>query len=325
MATSTIIDSERGLTLMQSRSLTRDFIHLGSIQLECQWLDAQGNRQASQTERPASSTSAPPTSDPPTSGPPTSDPSIPVPSTAGPSTPSPALATLVFLHEGLGSITMWRDFPAQLCRATGLPGFVYAREGYGASTPLASPRAVDYLHREAGRVLPQVLAAAGIVNPILVGHSDGASIALLHAGLFPGVAKALLVLAPHLFVETITVQAIAEVNRRFHDRGDNRLRAALSRHHQSLDSAFGGWAGIWLNPDFLAFNIEAEVAQIRCPVLAIQGADDPYGSARQVERIAELCPGTSVHLLPDCRHNPHLEQDAQTLGLCKAFIGELSR
>jgi pimeloyl-ACP methyl ester carboxylesterase len=232
-------------------------------------------------------------------------------------------ATLVFLHEGLGSITMWRDFPAQLCQATGLPGFVYAREGYGASTPLASPRAVDYLHREAGEVLPQILAATGIVRPILVGHSDGASIALLHAGLFPGVAGALVVLAPHLFVEPLTVEAIDDVNRRFHQPGDNRLRAALSRHHQSLDSAFGGWAGIWLNPDFLAFNIEAEVARIRCPVLAIQGAADPYGSARQVERIAQLCRNTAVHLLPDCQHNPHLEQGARTLELCKAFIEAL--
>lgn len=281
--------------MLASQHTARDFIALGASRLECRWLDASGQVIASRNGQPIATAAV------------------------------DQQLTLVFLHEGLGSISLWREFPKQLCQATGLPGFIYARQGYGASSPLTAPRRVDYLHHEAAQVLPQVLRLARIDKPVLIGHSDGASIALLHAGLYPSKALALVVLAPHLFVERMTVEAIAEVSTRFHQSDDDRLRAALARHHQDLDSAFGGWADIWLNPEFLAFNIEAEVARIQCPISAIQGLDDPYGSALQVERIAQLCPDTTVHLLPACKHNPHLEQAERTLELCRAFLNRLRR
>ncbi len=222
--------------------------------------------------------------------------------------PSPADAqTLVFLHEGLGSITQWRDFPAGLCARTGCGGLVYARRGHGTSDPVTGPRPVRYLHDEALTVLPQVLEAFEISRPILVGHSDGASIALIYAGSGIGAPLALAIEAPHVFVEDVTVTRLAEV-RELYPQTD--LRARLARHHgANVDSLFQNWIEIWLRPEFRAWNIEAYLPGIQCPVLVIQGKDDEYGTERQVEAIAAALNGRcETVLLDNCRHSPHIDQ-----------------
>jgi pimeloyl-ACP methyl ester carboxylesterase len=212
--------------------------------------------------------------------------------------------TIVFLHEGLGSVAMWRDFPARLCAAAGLRGLVYSRYGYGRSTPRppAEKWAATFMHDEAGAMLPQLLAALRIERPWLFGHSDGASIALLHASLHPEAVTGVVVVAPHLFVEEVALASIA-ATRRAYETTD--LRTRLARYHDDPDSAFRGWNDIWLDPSFRDWNIESALDAIACPVLAVQGLDDEYGTLAQVETIKRRLPHAALAVLPACGHSPH--------------------
>ncbi len=227
-----------------------------------------------------------------------------------------AKPVLVFLHEGLGSTALWKDFPDAVAAATGSPALVYSRHGYGRSAPLQGPRAVDYMHREALEVLPQVLGALGITAPVLVGHSDGASIALIHAGAGHAV-RGVAAMAPHVFVEELTVASIAEAAAAWQTTD---LPRRLGRYHDHVESAFRGWNHIWLHPDFRAWNIEPYLPRITCPVLVIQGEDDQYGTRAQVDAIVAQVPGGArVLMLPGCRHSPHVDCRDAVIGALAAF------
>jgi pimeloyl-ACP methyl ester carboxylesterase len=224
-----------------------------------------------------------------------------------PDSPRP---TVVFLHEGLGSIALWKDFPERLCQAAGLRGLVFSRNGYGRSTPrpIEERWAVDFMHRQAWDVLPALLAELGIERPWLFGHSDGGSIALLHAARFP--VSGLVVAAPHIIVEDLSVKSIAEARTAYLQGG---LRERLARYHDDIDSAFWGWNDIWLDPAFRAWDIRAELPAITAPLLAIQGEDDEYGTLEQVNGIARLAPQTRLLVLPDCGHSPHRDQPGRLI------------
>ena len=227
---------------------------------------------------------------------------------------------LVFLHEGLGSISLWRNFPQQVAAATGCAVLVYSRYGYGQSDVLESPRQVEYMHREGLDALPELLARLSINKPVLVGHSDGASIALIHAGTHPTV-RAVVALAPHVFVEDISVKSIAEAKTAFETTD---LPQKLARHHADSAKTFYGWNDIWLHPDFRAWNIEAYLPSIRCPVMAVQGIDDEYGSMAQLEAIAAQAGGTvELVKLAACKHTPHRDQPEATLAAIARFVGSL--
>ena len=231
--------------------------------------------------------------------------------------------TLVFLHEGLGSVALWKSFPLEVAEASGCPALVYSRYGYGKSERLLTPRTVDYMHREALDVLPEVLDRLGIDNPILVGHSDGASIALIHAGAGKRPVRGVVAMAPHVFVEDITVKSIAEAGETFRTTD---LPQRLGRYHDDVASTFRGWNDIWLHPDFRRWNIEEVLPGIRCPLLLIQGEDDQYGTAAQVEAIARMVSGpVETLLLPDCAHSPHHEQKDATLAAIVEFAAGISR
>ncbi len=233
----------------------------------------------------------------------------------------PADAPLVvFLHEGLGSVAMWKDFPAQLCEAGGFRGLVFSRPGYGRSTPRADDELwdVDFMHRQAHEVLPAFFDAIGLAEtPWLFGHSDGGSIALLFAARFPDRVAGLVVMAPHLFVEDITVANI-EQSRIAYTTTDLPLK--LGRYHDSADSAFWGWNRIWLHPPFRQWNIEAGLEKIACPVLAMQGVDDEYGTLAQIRGIARRVPQTQLCELPDCGHSPHRDQPDAVIAATVSFI-----
>ena len=232
------------------------------------------------------------------------------------------MPVLVFLHEGLGSVALWKSFPADVAAATGCPALVYSRHGYGKSEKLTQLRAVDYMHREALDVLPEVLNQLGIEKPVLIGHSDGASIALIHAGAGRQMPRGLVVLAPHVFVEEITIRSI-EAARRAFDSSD--LPARLGRYHDDVQSTFRGWNDIWLDPAFRNWNIEEFLAGIRCPVLAIQGEDDEYGSRAQIAAIARQVSGKArMLLLPSCAHAPFVDRRDDTLSAIKDFLSGLS-
>ena len=230
--------------------------------------------------------------------------------------------TLVFLHEGLGSVSLWKDFPARVAAATGCPALVYSRAGYGRSSPAALPRAPDYMHVEALTVLPALLDRLGIADPILIGHSDGASIALLHAGSGKRPVRALVALAPHVFVEDMSIASIDEVRRQYETTD---LREKLARRHADPDAAFRGWNDIWLAPTFRRWNIEGCLPGVRCPLLLIQGRDDEYGSAAQLDAIERQVGGTVARLeLADCRHSPHRDQPEATLAAIVDFVATVS-
>jgi pimeloyl-ACP methyl ester carboxylesterase len=240
----------------------------------------------------------------------------------------PAAPLLVFLHEGLGSVAMWRDFPARLCTAAGVRGLVYSRPGYGRSTPRAAEEAwgLDFMHRQAHEVLPALLAALG-VDPAarslwLFGHSDGASIALLYAARFPDTLAGAIVLAPHILVEDLSVASIAKAREAYRS---SDLRERLRRYHDEPDSAFYGWNDIWLHPPFRDWSIEDEIAAIRCPLLAVQGLADEYGTLEQIRGIARRVPQTELLELPDCGHSPHRDQPDAVIAAASGFIARAGR
>jgi pimeloyl-ACP methyl ester carboxylesterase len=234
--------------------------------------------------------------------------------------PPPAEApTLVFLHEGLGSTSLWRDFPDRLSEATGQGALIYSRAGYGKSDPVPLPRPVRFMHDEAA-ILPQVLAAAGIRDHILIGHSDGASISLIHAGSGPAPGlRGVILEAPHVFTEPHGLASIARIREAYRDTD---LRARLARHHgDNVDVAFHGWNGVWLDPEFAAWNIEEYLPAIRVPILILQGEDDEYGTWAQVEAIKRGSGGPVESIaIPDCGHSPHREQPDITLRAMREFI-----
>jgi pimeloyl-ACP methyl ester carboxylesterase len=209
---------------------------------------------------------------------------------------------LVLLHEGLGSVGLWRDFPQALQAATGRRVLTFSRFGHGRSEPPAHPRTPAFFHEEALEVLPAVLAQLDAGEPLLVGHSDGASIALIHAAHHPVAGIALI--APHVLVEDITVAAIREARAAF-DEG--RLRERMARHHDDPEAAFNGWCDVWLDPAFRDWSLEEEAGRVTCPTLLIQGADDPYGTLEQLDRIEVRVRGPVERLVVPGGHSPHLE------------------
>ena len=228
---------------------------------------------------------------------------------------------IVMLHEGLGSLALWRDFPHQLADATRRRVLVYSRLGYGKSDPLTSPRGVDFMHTEALEILPQLLDSLGVDNPVLFGHSDGGSIALIHAARAHRPVAGIIALAPHVFVERYGLDSIAASRRAYLD-GD--LRAKLARYHDDVESAFWGWNDIWLHPDFVAWNIEALLPEIACSVLAIQGVDDEYGTMEQIDRLERGVRGARRLELAACRHSPHRDQPDAVLAAVTSFLVEHS-
>lgn len=230
--------------------------------------------------------------------------------------------TIVMLHEGLGSVSLWRDFPAHLAAATGCAVFAYSRFGYGLSDPVPLPRPLTYMHDEALAILPRVLEAAGIRRTILLGHSDGASIALIHAGGMQNFSlRGLILIAPHLFVEDISVASI-EAARDAYETTD--LPARLARHHRDPGNAFWGWNDAWLDPGFRAWRIDEYVPTIRVPMLAFQGSDDEYGTAAQLRPLEtdSYCP-VATHLVAGARHTPHLTHEAVVLALIAPFVARI--
>jgi pimeloyl-ACP methyl ester carboxylesterase len=228
---------------------------------------------------------------------------------------------LVMLHEGLGSVSLWREFPEQLAQATGCRTLVYSRHGYGRSSPLDAPRRVDYMHEEARVWLPAILKQLGICRPVLFGHSDGASIALIHAASPGSDLAGIMALAPHVKVEDLSVSSIAAAKTAYLETD---LRTRLSRHHADVDSAFWGWNRIWLDPAFRDWNIERLLPSIRCPILAIQGEDDEYGTMEQIASIARSAPDVKRLALPACRHSPHRDQPQAVLAAAQAFVAEVA-
>ena len=233
--------------------------------------------------------------------------------------PASSIPTVIFLHEGLGSVAMWKDFPARFCETHGLRGLVYSRYGYGRSTPKPTDERwdTDYLHRQATETLPVFLSALGIERPWLFGHSDGASIALLHAAHHD--VAGVVAVAPHIFVEPISVASVRDARAAY---VDTDLRERLARYHADPDSAFSGWTDAWLNPAFLEWNIEAELERITCPVFALQGEDDVYGTLEQIRGIARRLPKTRLLAIPECGHSPHRDQPELLIREAGRFILE---
>jgi pimeloyl-ACP methyl ester carboxylesterase len=238
--------------------------------------------------------------------------------------PSPKEApTLVFLHEGLGCVSMWRDFPAKLSAATGCGAFVYSRLGYGRSDPCPLPRGIRFMHDEGLRVLPEVIRISGIQDFVIVGHSDGGSIAIVYAGGTPvNSLRGIITEAAHVFCEDVTIKSIQKAKDAYF-KGD--LRRRLQKYHgNNVDCAFWGWNDTWLHPDFVHWNIEEYISRIHVPFLVIQGENDEYGTGDQVESIRrQAALETEVLMLSDCGHTPHLHQESRTLKAMTKFILKL--
>ncbi len=237
-----------------------------------------------------------------------------------------ALPPIVFLHEGLGSVAMWRDFPAQVCAATGREGLLYSRQGYGHSSPAAQPLPPTYMHYQAWDVLPALLAQLGIERPILLGHSDGATIALLYASRFN--TTACIAMAPHLFVEDISLRSIAAARVAFETTD---LRNKLAKFHRNVDGAFWQWNNVWLSEAFGSFNITADCQRITCPLLAMQGVDDVYGTMAQIDALAPdfYMPNDASRpqnllkqllKLEHCGHSLHRDQGAKVIAAVVDFL-----
>jgi pimeloyl-ACP methyl ester carboxylesterase len=240
-----------------------------------------------------------------------------------PAPPAAGVPTLVFLHEGLGSAQQWRDFPARVAEATQRDALAYSRVGYGASAPVTLPRSLDYMQDEAKDFLPRLLDTLSIDSAILVGHSDGGSIALVHAALDASAGhrriRGVIVEAPHVFVEDVSITSITKA-REAYETGD--LREKLARYHgANVDGAFRGWNDAWLDPGFRSWNIEAYLPRIEAPVLVIQGEDDPYGTRAQVDAIARQVSGrVETMMLAKCGHAPHRDQPEATAEAMVAFV-----
>jgi len=233
----------------------------------------------------------------------------------------PAVAgapAIVLLHEGLGSVAMWRDFPARLGERTGCGIFAYSRAGHGQSAPAALPREPDYLEREATDVLPDVLAAAGIERPILFGHSDGGSIALVFAAHFPELTRGLILEAPHVFVEDLSVKSIAAARDAYPG-----FRERLGRYHADVDATFRGWNDIWLDPRFRSWSIVDRLDRITVPVLTIQGANDEYGTLAQLDAIEARIPNAQRLVIAGSGHSPHRDAEDAVLDAAANFIDAL--
>jgi pimeloyl-ACP methyl ester carboxylesterase len=230
-----------------------------------------------------------------------------------------AAPVLVFLHEGLGSIGQWRDFPEKVCTATGCMALVYDRWGHGGSDPLTEPRKPDYLHDEALISLPEILDQCGLEKPVLIGHSDGGSIALIFAGARPQRVSGVITEAAHVFVEDVTVEGIKRAVLTYETTD---LKERLARFHgHNTESMFRGWADIWLSPELRDWNIEKYLPDIACPLLVIQGKDDEYGTPAQVEAIAGKVAGPSKPVLIDgCGHIPHLQARERVFSEMVNFI-----
>lgn len=251
-------------------------------------------------------------------------------------------APLVFLHEGLGSVSMWRQrgrlWPAELCSATGRAGWMYSRRGYGQSDPVEDVRGPsrrvglwhsgrhepDYMHLEAHEVLPRLLEKLGISRPVLVGHSDGATIALLHACRYP--VTACIAMAPHVFVEAVAVAAIEQARQSFESEPDaaEGLRKRLARHHREVDNAFWQWNDVWLSKPFQGFDIRTELRSISSPLLLVQGVDDEYGSLEQLAAIRREVPKAGCIEMKSCGHSPHRDQPDQLLVDVGMFLSGLA-
>lgn len=239
--------------------------------------------------------------------------------------PSPQHApTIVLLHEGLGCVDLWRDFPQNLAQQTGYGVFAYSRAGYGQSGKAVLPRPLDYMTREAVDVLPKVLDKIGFRRGVLLGHSDGATIAAIYAGSIEDFrVRGVVLMAPHFFTEPVGLTAIREVHESYKSTD---LRDKLARYHRDPDNAFRGWCDAWLDPGFANWNVEDVISYLRVPVLAIQGQDDQYGTHSQIEALERgvYCP-LDVEILKGCRHSPHLEQQQTTLTIIHEFINRLDR
>jgi pimeloyl-ACP methyl ester carboxylesterase len=238
--------------------------------------------------------------------------------------PAPERApTLMLLHEGLGCVSLWRDFPQRLCAKTGFGVFAWSRAGYGQSDSVSLPRPLDYMSVEAS-LLPLVFETCGMQRGVLVGHSDGASIAAIYAGgAFDPRIRGLVLIAPHFFTEPHGLRAIAQAKTAY-ETGDLKMR--LARHHRDPDNAFHGWNGAWLDPGFGAWNIAEAIDYFRIPVLAIQGADDQYGSLAQIRAIEDRSYApVDVEIIENCRHSPHAEQTEKAVAAIGDFCARLVR
>jgi len=244
---------------------------------------------------------------------------------------SPSTPALVFLHEGLGSVSLWRNWPAQLCSQLEMPGLVYSRQGYGQSDATTNVKSnslvlngvrqgrlqADYMHHEALAVLPRLLQGLGIQNPILIGHSDGGTIALIYASHHP--VAACVVMAPHVMVEDISVNAIAQARDAFLQ---GSLRERIAKFHADVDGAFWQWNDVWLSSEFRNFDIRKEIEGITAPLLAIQGEEDAYGTMAQIDDIALHVPHAEQVKLASCGHSPHRDQPAQVHSAIAQFLSK---
>lgn len=226
-----------------------------------------------------------------------------------------AESPLVLLHEGLGSVGLWRGLPNALNRATGRRTIAFSRFGHGRSSPPPGPRTPAFFHEEALDVLPELLAQLEVREPVLIGHSDGASIALIHAAHHR--VSALVLLAPHVFVEEVTVSAIRDTREQFLAGG---LRERMARYHENPDAAFWGWCDVWLDPAFRAWTLDYEASRLTVPTLLIQGADDPYGSLAQLDRIAAHARAPIRRLVLPGGHSPHLDHPQRVLEAIADFV-----
>jgi pimeloyl-ACP methyl ester carboxylesterase len=234
--------------------------------------------------------------------------------------PKPAC---VFLHEGLGSVALWKDFPEQVCDALNCEGWVYSRQGYGKSDGINDVRGTgrlqaDYMHHEALEVLPELLRTLNVSNPMLLGHSDGGTIALIHASQCS--VAACVVMAPHVMVEDISIQAIAKARDNF-----DKLRPRLAAFHKDVDTAFWQWNDVWLSEAFRSFDIRPMLHNIQCPLMAIQGVDDAYGTLAQIDDIALRVSQAQLVKLENCGHSPHKDQPAEVLQALKYFSNSLGK
>jgi pimeloyl-ACP methyl ester carboxylesterase len=239
--------------------------------------------------------------------------------------PSPdQAATIVMLHEGLGCVELWRDFPKKVAAATGLGVFVYSRQGYGQSDPAILPKPLDFMTQEAVKVLPHVLDAIGFQRGVLFGHSDGATISAIYAGSVQDHrVRGLILMAPHFFTEQMGIAEIALAREGF---ASTDMASRMGRYHRDPEGAFRGWADTWLNPEFSKWNVAEVIDYLRIPVLAIQGREDQYGTLAQIDELqSRSYAPVDVVVLDDCKHAPHQEQPSKTLTAVEKFVSRLER